>query len=156
MIRGVYDALASPMAPAEPPAAPAIAIKKSVTRNHIVCLEDAKELRMLRRHLRTAHNLSPDEYREKWGLSSNYPMTAPAYAERRSAFAKAIGLGKPRAKAGKNASARAPDGCSFGNIVGAIGHPIRLQREQRPASRSGRPVTTWHRRAMAARRPRRP
>ncbi len=98
VIKSVYDALANTIAPAEPPAEPAVAIKKSVTPNHIVCLEDGKKLRTLRRHLRNAHNLSPDEYRDKWGLASNYPMTAPAYAELRRAFAKAIGLGKPRRK----------------------------------------------------------
>ncbi len=98
MIKGVYDALASPTAlPAALPE-PAVAIKKSVTSNHIVCLEDGKKFKTLKRHLRGSHNLSPNEYRQKWGLASNYPMTAPAFAEQRSAFAKAIGLGKPRRK----------------------------------------------------------
>ena len=63
MIKGVYDALATPMAPAAPPATPAVAIKKSVTPNHIVCLEDGRKLRTLRRHLRVSHDLSPEEYR---------------------------------------------------------------------------------------------
>ncbi len=101
MIKGVYDALASPMAlPAALPE-PAVAIKKSVTPNHIACLEDGKKLKMLKRHIRTVHNLSPEEYRQKWGLASDYPMTAPAYAEQRSALAKAAGLGKPRPKGSK-------------------------------------------------------
>ncbi len=98
MIKGVYGALANTIAPAEPPAEPAVAIKKSVTPNHIACLEDGKKFKMLKRHLRTVHNLSPEEYRQKWGLASDYPMTAPAYAEQRSALAKAIGLGNPRRK----------------------------------------------------------
>ncbi len=98
MIKGVYDALASPTTPAEPPAAPAVSIKKSVTASHLVCLEDGKMLKTLKRHLRVSHDLSPDEYREKWGLASDYPMAAPAYAAQRSALAKAIGFGKPRRK----------------------------------------------------------
>src|SRR5687768_13033208 len=73
---------------------PAVAIKRSVTADFIVCLEDGKRLKMLKRHLRTTYNLSPEEYRAKWGLPSNYPMVAPNYAARRSAFAKEIGLGR--------------------------------------------------------------
>ncbi len=98
LIKGVYDALASPMAPTPPAAEPAVPIKKSVTPNHIVCLEDGKKFRTLRRHLRAVHNVSPEEYRAKWRLPSTYPMAAPAYAEQRREMAKAIGLGKPRAK----------------------------------------------------------
>ncbi len=101
MINGVYGALANTIAPAEPPAEPAVAIKKSVTPNHIACLEDGKKYKMLKRHLRTVHKLSPEEYRQKWGLASDYPMTAPAYAEQRSVLAKAAGLGKPRPKGRK-------------------------------------------------------
>ncbi len=101
MIEVVYDALANTIAPAEPLAAPAVSIKKSVTPNHIVCLEDGKKFKMLKRHLRTVHNLSPEEYRAKWGLALDYPMTAPAYAEQRSVLAKAAGLGKPRPKGRK-------------------------------------------------------
>ncbi len=73
---------------------PAVPIKRSVTPNYIVCLEDGKKLKMLKRHLRTAFNLSPREYREKWGLSDDYPMVAPKYAAQRSELAKKIGLGK--------------------------------------------------------------
>jgi predicted transcriptional regulator len=73
---------------------PAVAIKKSITPEYIVCLEDGKRLKMLKRHLRTSYNLSPDEYRTKWGLPSDYPIVAPNYARQRSAFAKKIGLGK--------------------------------------------------------------
>jgi len=76
---------------------PAVAIKKSVTPDFIICLEDGKQLKMLKRHLKTAYNMSPDEYRERWGLPADYPMVAPNYAKHRSALAKKIGLGtKPR------------------------------------------------------------
>ena len=73
---------------------PAVSIKKSVTPDHIICLEDGKKLKMLKRHLKTAYNMSPDEYREKWGLPRDYPMVAPNYAKHRSDLAKEIGLGK--------------------------------------------------------------
>jgi len=76
---------------------PAVAIKKSVTPDFIICLEDGKQLKMLKRHLKTAYNMSPEEYRERWGLPADYPMVAPSYAKHRSALAKKIGLGtKPR------------------------------------------------------------
>lgn len=73
---------------------PSVSIKKSITPEYIVCLEDGKRLKMLKRHLRTSYNLTPDEYRTKWGLPSDYPMVAPNYAKQRSAFAKKIGLGR--------------------------------------------------------------
>ena len=73
---------------------PAVSIRKSITDKHLICLEDGKQLKMLKRHLRTAYNLSPEEYRAKWNLPSDYPMVAPGYAAQRSAFAKKIGLGK--------------------------------------------------------------
>lgn len=73
---------------------PAVPITRSVQHDFIVCLEDGKKLKMLKRYLRTRFNLTPDEYRARWGLSFDYPMVAPAYAEVRSAFAKQIGLGK--------------------------------------------------------------
>jgi predicted transcriptional regulator len=76
------------------PRAPAVAIKKSVQPDYIVCLEDGKKLKMLKRYLRTHYDMSPEEYRRKWSLPGDYPMVAPAYAERRSDFAKSIGLGK--------------------------------------------------------------
>ena len=80
---------------------PAVPLKKSVFPNYIVCLEDGKKLKMLKRHLKSAYGLTPEQYREKWDLPSNYPMVAPNYAERRSDLAKQIGLGrKPRAEAG--------------------------------------------------------
>ncbi len=73
---------------------PAISIRKSVTPEFIICLEDGKKLKMLKRHLRTTYNLTPDEYRAKWGLAADYPMVAPNYAAQRSEFAKKIGLGR--------------------------------------------------------------
>ena len=76
---------------------PAVPVKRSVFPDHIVCLEDGKKLKMLKRHLKTSYNLTPDQYRERWGLAPDYPMVAPSYAKHRSALAKKIGLGtKPR------------------------------------------------------------
>ena len=76
---------------------PAISVKKSISPDYIVCLEDGKKLKMLKRHLKTAYNMTPEEYREKWGLPRDYPMVAPNYAKHRSSLAKKIGLGtKPR------------------------------------------------------------
>lgn len=76
---------------------PAVPVKKSVFPDHIVCLEDGKKLKMLKRHLKTAYNMTPEQYRERWGLGPDYPMVAPNYARHRSSLAKKIGLGtKPR------------------------------------------------------------
>jgi predicted transcriptional regulator len=72
---------------------PAVPVKKSITPDYIVCLEDGKKLKMLKRHLKTAYNMTPEEYRERWGLSPDYPMVAPNYAKQRSRLAKEIGLG---------------------------------------------------------------
>jgi len=77
---------------------PAVSVKKSVTPDYIVCLEDGKKLKMLKRHLKTAYNMTPEEYREKWGLPRDYPMVAPNYAKHRSDLAKEIGLGKKSRK----------------------------------------------------------
>jgi predicted transcriptional regulator len=77
---------------------PAIAVKKSITPDYIVCLEDGKKFKSLKRHLRTQYNMSPEDYREKWGLPSDYPMVAPNYANARSALAKQMGLGQQRRK----------------------------------------------------------
>jgi predicted transcriptional regulator len=99
VIRAVYDTLShigdAPAAPAEK-LQPAVPIRKSVFPDYIICLEDGKRLKMLKRHLSTSYNLTPSQYREKWGLDANYPMVAPNYAERRSALAKQIGLGTHR------------------------------------------------------------
>jgi len=73
---------------------PAVSIKKSITDEFIICLEDGKKLKMLKRHLRTVYGMSPEQYRSKWGLPADYPMVAPKYAAQRSMFAKKIGLGK--------------------------------------------------------------
>jgi len=73
---------------------PAVAIKKSYTNDYIICLEDGKKLTMLKRYLRSHFNMTPEEYRAKWGLPADYPMVAPSYATKRSEFAKKIGLGK--------------------------------------------------------------
>lgn len=80
-------------APREKPK-PATPINKSVHNDYIICLEDGKKLKMLKRYLRSTYGLSPDDYRKRWGLPADYPMVAPAYAARRSEFAKKIGLGK--------------------------------------------------------------
>jgi len=93
---GVLSRLGQPEAPIAPLVRqkPAVPIGKSIQQDHIVCLEDGKKLKMLKRYLRSRFDLSPEEYRRKWGLAPDYPMVAPAYAERRSAFAKEIGLGR--------------------------------------------------------------
>jgi predicted transcriptional regulator len=100
VIQSVYDKLSELAGDAgekQEELVPAVPIKKSVTDDHIVCLEDGKKLKMLKRHLKTAYDLTPEEYRAKWGLPSDYPMVAPAYARKRQALAKQIGLGrKPR------------------------------------------------------------
>src|SRR5579863_4490238 len=83
-------------APAPEAAKPAVPPKKSITSDYIICLEDGRKFKSLKRHLRTQYNLSPEEYREKWGLASDYPMVAPAYAKARSALAKQMGLGQQR------------------------------------------------------------
>jgi predicted transcriptional regulator len=100
LISQVYASLASaapkPKVEVERPS-PAVPIKRSITPDYIVCLEDGKELKMLKRHLKTRYNMSPEQYRERWGLPADYPMVAPNYAEQRSLLAKKIGLGtKPR------------------------------------------------------------
>jgi predicted transcriptional regulator len=100
LIQEVYRTLSTMgqpvVLPAEKPQ-PAVPIKKSITPEYLICLEDGRKLKMLKRHLKTAFNLTPDQYREKWGLGSDYPMVAPNYTKHRSSLAKRIGLGtKPR------------------------------------------------------------
>jgi predicted transcriptional regulator len=98
VIRSVYRTISTLSGPVEGRAEerlkPAVPIGKSVTNDYIVCLEDGKKLKMLKRYLRSKYDMSPDEYRRRWGLPADYPMVAPSYTERRSAFAKKIGLGK--------------------------------------------------------------
>jgi predicted transcriptional regulator len=86
--------------PAEP-LKPAIAVKKSITPEFIVCLEDGKKFKSLKRHLRTQYNMTPEQYREKWGLNTDYPMVAPNYAAARSQLAKQMGLGQQRRRRAK-------------------------------------------------------
>jgi len=98
LIQDIYRALAGIDAPSAAPKMdrplPAVPIKKSLMPDYIVCLEDGRKLKMLKRHLKTTYNLTPDQYRERWGLPSDYPMVAPNYAEKRSSLAKQIGLGR--------------------------------------------------------------
>jgi predicted transcriptional regulator len=96
LINQVYNSLANignaPAILSERPQ-PAVPVKKSVHPDYIICLEDGKKLKMLKRHLKTAYNMTPEAYRERWGLSPDYPMVAPNYARQRSRLAKEIGLG---------------------------------------------------------------
>ena len=97
LIQAVHKALSGASVPAPEPEVrkePAVPIRRSITPDHLVCLEDGKIFKSLKRHLRTKYNMSPEEYREKWGLPKDYPMVAPNYAAQRSEFAKKIGLGK--------------------------------------------------------------
>lgn len=99
LVEAVRQAFGSPGAAPKPtlgirsPDDPAVPIKKSIADDHIICLEDGKVLTMLKRYIRTQFNMSPEQYRAKWGLPADYPLVAPAYARVRSAFAKKIGLG---------------------------------------------------------------
>jgi predicted transcriptional regulator len=106
LIQEVYKTLANigkdqPSVPDRPQ--PAVPIRRSVFPDYIICLEDGKKLKMLKRHLKTAYNMTPEQYRERWGLPPDYPMVAPNYAKHRSSLAKKIGLGK---RAGENPRAR--------------------------------------------------
>lgn len=105
LISNVFSALAglNPSEPApEPLPEPAVSIRASVKNDHIVCLEDGKKLKMLKRHLMTHYNMTPEQYRARWSLPADYPMVAPAYAEKRRELAKKIGLGrKPTARRGR-------------------------------------------------------
>ncbi|HML11322.1 MAG TPA: MucR family transcriptional regulator [Stellaceae bacterium] len=104
LINQVYQSLANiGGAAAVTPVArpqPAVSVKKSIQPDYLVCLEDGKKLKMLKRHLKTAYNMSPEAYRERWGLPNDYPMVAPNYARQRSRLAKEIGLGT-RARRGR-------------------------------------------------------
>lgn len=100
MIDDIYEALSRAAAKAALPVKeelkPAVSVKKSITPDYIICLEDGKKFKSLKRHLRTHYNLSPEEYRDKWGLPHDYPMVAPNYAAARSELAKKMGLGQRR------------------------------------------------------------
>lgn len=97
LIAGVHGALASTtqvVAPEPEPQAPAVPIRKSITPDHIICLEDGRPFRSMKRHLATRHGLTPEDYRARWGLPTDYPMVAPNYAAARSELARAMGLGQ--------------------------------------------------------------
>ena len=99
-IKDVYRSLesVSGTVPLQQDNRPAVTVRRSVTPDYIVCLEDGKKLKMLKRHLRTAYNMTPEEYRHKWGLPADYPMVSPNYARQRSVLAKKIGLGNSRGR----------------------------------------------------------
>jgi len=108
LIQDVYRALTSvgqPTALAAKPE-PAVPVKQSIRQDRIICLEDGKGFSMLKRHLMTDHKLTPQQYREKWGLPRDYPMVAPNYAQTRSALAKKIGLGRKAGRPAKKAAGR--------------------------------------------------
>ncbi len=103
LINQVYQSLStigSGTVPVAERPQPAVSVKKSITPDYIICLEDGKKLKMLKRHLKTAYNMTPEDYRERWSLAADYPMVAPNYAKQRSRLAKEIGLGTRARKAG--------------------------------------------------------
>ncbi len=105
LIQSVHKALTSVSTGAEAveaaPKEPAVPVRRSITPDHLVCLEDGRKFKSLKRHLRTKYNLSPEDYRAKWGLSKDYPMVAPNYAKARSELAKQMGLGQGGRQAAK-------------------------------------------------------
>jgi predicted transcriptional regulator len=124
LISTVHAALVSPSVQPEPERTPAVSIRRSVQRDYVVCLDCGWRGQTLRRHLATRHQLSPTEYRTRWGLSTEHPLTAPGYSERRSEFAKQIGLGRHR---------QAVEGVDRGEAGGAEpkGRPKRNTRSTR-------------------------
>ncbi|WP_131113369.1 MucR family transcriptional regulator [Lichenihabitans psoromatis] len=105
LVKAAEQKVEEPVAEAK---APAVPVKKSITDEFIICLEDGKKFKSLKRHLSTAYNMSPDEYRTKWGLSPDYPMVAPAYASARSSLARQMGLGRKRDDALEEVATTAP------------------------------------------------
>ncbi|MCW2338453.1 putative transcriptional regulator [Sphingobium sp. B2D3A] len=104
LIQNVYSALAGlqqDVAPPQPKQEPAVSVRSSIKPDYIVCLEDGKKLKMLKRHLMTHYQMTPEDYRAKWGLPADYPMVAPNYAEQRRTLAKKIGLGTTRKRGRK-------------------------------------------------------
>ena len=126
LISEVHSALAkAPGGGPEPtpqPQEPAVSVRGSVKPDYIICLEDGKKFKSLKRHLRNEHNMSPDEYRAKWGLKKDYPMVAPAYSEARSNLAKTMGLGRK--------SGVAPNGQGGGGRNGGLASRRRGKRSQ--------------------------
>ena len=136
LLRAVHDALnrtaAGKVAEPAPAPAPPVPVKKSVTPDYIVCLEDGKKFKSLKRHLRAQYSITPEQYREKWGLPADYPMVAPNYAKTRSELARSFGLGQQRRKgetAGER-SARKPRAAAK-----AAARPAKVTA---PAPRRGR------------------
>ncbi len=103
LLNTVHDSLrkisGAPDEAPQPPPSPAVPIRRSVSDDHLVCLEDGKPFKSLKRHLQTVHGMTPEQYRQRWGLNRDYPMVAPAYAQARSALAKGMGLGASRRRA---------------------------------------------------------
>ncbi|MBV8681375.1 MAG: MucR family transcriptional regulator [Caulobacteraceae bacterium] len=110
LIQSVHRALsgvtAGPEAVEAPPKEPAVPVRRSITPDHLVCLEDGRKFKSLKRHLRTKYNMSPEEYRTKWGLPKDYPMVAPNYAKARSELAKQMGLGQGGRQAARTGAKR--------------------------------------------------
>lgn len=137
VISVVHDALANlgqtPAAPPAEQAKPAVPIRKSITPEYIVCLDCGKKSKMLKRHLATAHSLTPDQYRQRWGLSRDYPMTAPNYTNERSALAKQIGLGR----GGRGATAAQPEADAPPPAASAASPPAtRGKQADKPADKT--------------------
>lgn len=139
LIRQVHAALAQLGEPVAPPPPekqePAVSVRSSIKPDHIVCLEDGKKLKMLKRYLRTNYNMTPDEYRTKWKLPRDYPMVAPAYAEQRRGLARAIGLGRkkddaPSAETAAPAAAKAPKAAKTpGAAPKPRGRPAKVKQD---------------------------
>jgi predicted transcriptional regulator len=141
LIAKVHAALAelgAPRGEAQPVLKPAVAVRTSVKPDHIVCLEDGKKLKMLKRHLATDHGMSPAEYRVRWNLPKDYPMVAPAYAAKRAELAKTIGLGrKPGSRKGSATEAQAaPSAAAPGNPDAMAAPKAARSRAKKPAAQT--------------------
>ena len=138
LIANIHTALLRLGAPTEEPASkpqPAVPIKKSVTADFIVCLEDGKKFKSLKRHLRTRYDMTPEDYRHKWGLPADYPMVAPNYAAARSELAKTMGLGQQRRKAPEPA----PAPKASGRKAKTAAEPVVEAKAAAPAKRKAAP-----------------
>lgn len=124
--------------PRQPPS-PAVPIRKSVADDHVVCLEDGKSFKSLKRHLQTVHGMTPDQYRERWGLGRDYPMVAPAYAKARSALAKGMGLGASRRRPANDAPG---DTAAEPGEEPAAGEPKRGAAKKAPRAARGKAAAT--------------
>ena len=129
LISKVYHALAGAGAAASPAvpeqAAPAVSVRSSVKPEYLVCLEDGQKLKMLKRHLMTYHQMTPAAYRARWGLPSDYPMSAPSYSAQRRALARQIGLGTKPADVQPDTAPKAPDAASEANVATPSAKPAR-------------------------------